>query len=91
MLENLATRPKWMGTYGAPSDQYAFACGYMTHFASDVFGHSYICSHVGDIFEITNDPEGAARHTALETYIKKHTPPFLDANGTNLGSHHNGT
>jgi hypothetical protein len=64
----------------------ALAYGYMTHASADVFSHTYVNQYAGDIF-ILADGETLAeqRHVALESYITKHTPPYLDNSGLDLG------
>ncbi|MGE5359634.1 MAG: zinc dependent phospholipase C family protein [Bacteroidales bacterium] len=69
-----------------PSPELAFAFGYLTHAASDVFGHSYINSYAGDIFVLTEDQEAALRHVAAETYIKDRNPALLSHTGEDLGA-----
>jgi len=63
----------------------AFAYGYLTHAAADVFAHTYVNSYAGDIFVLTDgEQEVELRHMALEEYIKDHNPPFRDAQGNDL-------
>lgn len=51
----------------------AFAAGYLTHAAGDVFAHTYVNHYAGG--EFTLDPAGnAARHILLESYLGKRTP-----------------
>jgi len=72
------------GYYGNESQ--AFAYGYLTHAASDIFAHSYINTYAGDIFLLgDHEQEVEFRHMALEGFIKLHNPPFLDQNGNDLG------
>lgn len=55
----------------------AFAYGFFSHAAADVFAHTYVNTYSGDIFELT-DGEAAVetRHLALESFIEGHTPPL---------------
>ena len=69
----------------------AFAYGYLTHAASDVFAHSYVNIYSGDIFDFGNgsaeDTEEELRHMALEAFVSEHMPPIVDNNGTELVAH----
>jgi hypothetical protein len=49
----------------------AFALGYLTHAAGDMFAHSLINYYTGGPFEL---PENGMRHTVLEGYIGQRTP-----------------
>lgn len=61
----------------APED-IAFAYGFVTHAASDMFAHSYINHYAGDIF-VLSDGETAVelRHFSLEKYIESRTPTLV--------------
>lgn len=59
----------------------AFAYGYLTHAASDMFAHTYVNTYSGDIFDLKDEQEVELRHMALEEYIKLHMPPITDNNG----------
>lgn len=69
----------------------AFAYGYLTHAASDVFAHSYVNIYSGDIFDFGDgtpeDTEEELRHMALEAFVSEHMPPIVDNNGTELVAH----
>lgn len=56
---------------GKPSAEIAFALGYMLHAAMDTWAHSYVNVYTGDLFSIVDNQEIAARHTAIETFIKQ--------------------
>lgn len=64
----------------------ALAYGYLSHASADVFSHTYVNQYSGDIF-LLFDGETLVeqRHMALEAFIGKHNPPFLDASGHDLG------
>lgn len=60
----------------------AFAYGYLTHGAQDMFGHTFINYYVGAKWGSFTTRESLyvdARHVALEAYVAKHTPPPLVA------------
>ncbi len=56
---------------GKPSAEIAFAFGYLLHAAMDTWAHSYVNVYTGDLFSIVDNQEIAARHTAIETFIKQ--------------------
>lgn len=49
----------------------AFAMGYMLHAAMDTWAHTYVNLYTGDLFSIVDNQEIAARHTAIENFIKE--------------------
>ena len=67
----------------------AFAYGYLTHAATDVFSHTYVDQYSGDVFELADDINESLvseyRHIKLEQFIADRTPPLRDVNGTLLG------
>lgn len=65
----------------------AFAFGYLTHAASDVFAHTYVNIYSGDIFAFDDGLEEELRHMALEAFVSKHMPPIRDNNGFVLQPH----
>ncbi len=52
----------------------AFAYGYMTHAAGDMFGHTYVNGYAGGVWDWGNMPL-VSRHVVLEGYVGLHTPP----------------
>lgn len=55
----------------------AFAYGFLTHGAQDMFGHTFINHYVGAKWGSFSTPESLkvdARHVVLEAYVAKHTP-----------------
>jgi len=78
------------------SEPQAFAFGYLTHAASDIFAHTYVNTYAGDIFLIDRDTDPAleveARHILIEAFIRNHNPAFTGApgpdgaSGPNIGS-----
>lgn len=53
----------------------AYQKGFLAHFASDTFAHSYVNHYAGDVFGITDDEiDVEKRHVAIEAYIDKHLP-----------------
>jgi len=55
----------------------AFAYGFLTHGAQDMFGHTFINHYVGAKYGSYTTPESLkadARHVVLESYVAKHTP-----------------
>lgn len=57
-------------------DELAFALGYLSHAASDVFAHTYVNSYSGDHWELKGENAVERRHFVLEGYIANKTPPF---------------
>jgi hypothetical protein len=51
----------------------AFAYGYLTHAAGDMFGHTYVNAKAGGIWDFAR-MDVVSRHVVLEGYIGKHTP-----------------
>ena len=64
--------------------QRAFAYGYLTHAAGDVFAHTYVNTYTGDFFDLADGQEAEIRHMALEEFMKKHMPPIRDVAGNTL-------
>jgi hypothetical protein len=60
----------------------AFAFGYATHAAGDVFAHTYVNTYTGDVFELFDgEIDVELRHMMLEDYIRRHMPPLVDPSG----------
>ena len=57
----------------------AFAVGYLTHAAGDVFAHTYVNYYTGGEFQLIPDPTNGIKHLILEGYIGKRTPQTLSA------------
>lgn len=49
----------------------AFAYGYLTHAAMDMWAHSYVNLYSGDVFSMTDEQEVEFRHMAIESLIKR--------------------
>lgn len=49
----------------------AFAYGYLTHAAMDMWAHSYVNLYSGDVFSLLDEQEVEFRHMAIETLIKR--------------------
>ncbi|CAN7480427.1 zinc dependent phospholipase C family protein [Phenylobacterium sp. LjRoot164] len=63
----------------------AFALGYLTHAAGDVFAHTYVNHYAGG--EFTLDPAmNAVKHLTLEGYIGERTPRTVNAFSTRIAS-----
>jgi len=82
---------EWLLKNANTPEEKAFAYGYLGHAASDIFAHTYVNQYAGSIFDLLDlnqDPQMDVefRHYLLESYIAEHNPPFLDANGTDLGN-----
>jgi len=59
--------------------QLAFAYGYLTHAAMDMWAHSYVNVYSGDVFSMTDEQEVEFRHMAIETLVKQtHRSIFTD-------------
>ena len=94
----MTTHPGVPGTEGWPTDRWlkhvlsrartprqnAFAYGYLTHAAADIFAHTYVNAYSGDIFDLEDGVENELRHTALEDYMKRRTPPIRNRAGAIL-------
>ena len=66
----------------------AFAYGYLTHAATDVFSHTYIDQYSGEVFSFENDTiVSEYRHIKLEQFIADRTPPLKDYEGNLLGDY----
>jgi hypothetical protein len=72
---------------GAPCN-IAFALGYATHAAGDIFGHTYVNLYSGDVFDLSDSDEPALRHVAVESFLARHIPPLVDATGQPVGALH---
>lgn len=62
---------------GAATPEVALAYGYLIHAAMDTWAHTYVNLYAGDTFEITRNQEVAARHVAIESFVKNVHAPFL--------------
>lgn len=62
----------------------AFAIGYLTHGAGDVFAHTFVNHFSGGEFLLIPDPTNAVKHLVLEGYIGKRTPQTINANSTRI-------
>ena len=63
----------------------AFAVGYITHAAGDMFAHTYVNHFSGGEFMLTPDPRNAVKHLVFEGYIGKRTPLAIDTFGPSAG------
>lgn len=64
----------------------AFAAGFLTHAAGDIYAHTLINTFAGGIFQIvpgTAQVPNAAKHLVMEGYIGQRTPDLLPVNGAN--------
>lgn len=76
MRHVLRTAREW-GPEGPERDRaLAFAYGYVTHAAGDVFGHSYVNAWAGGAWD-WGRPTVVRRHVVLEAYVGAHTPPTV--------------
>jgi hypothetical protein len=57
------------------SPEIAFAVGYMLHAAMDMWAHTYVNTYAGGAFELG---ENAARHMAIESFIKHRHQNLLE-------------
>ena len=64
----------------------ALAYGVLGHAAADVFAHTSVNQYAGDIFDLTDETLVEQRHVALESFISRFNPPFLNAAGQDLGA-----
>lgn len=65
----------WRGTAEERARVRAFAAGYLTHGAGDMFGHSYVNYYAGGDFNTSST--NFMRHLVLEGYIGQHCPKPL--------------
>ncbi|WP_299742557.1 zinc dependent phospholipase C family protein [uncultured Tateyamaria sp.] len=56
----------------------AFALGFASHVASDVFAHTFVNRYAGDVFELTEHEWAAIRHIHVESYVSNFLPGVLD-------------
>ena len=56
----------------------AFAYGYLTHAAMDMWAHSYVNLYSGDVFSMTDEQEVEFRHMAIESLIKRTHKSIFD-------------
>jgi hypothetical protein len=63
-------------------EQLSFAYGMATHFAADVFAHTYVNAYAGGCWNLTDADETVVeqRHFALEGFVALHNPPTPAAN-----------
>ncbi|MEM7234617.1 MAG: zinc dependent phospholipase C family protein, partial [Planctomycetota bacterium] len=60
-------------------EQIAFAYGFLSHAAGDVFAHTYVNMYAGDAFGILDgEQEVELRHFTLESYIAARHPDFRE-------------
>jgi hypothetical protein len=65
----------------------AFAYGFLTHAAADVFAHTYVNQYAGDIYLLTDgELDVEKRHFLLEGYIAQKMPPLVDADNNPMGA-----
>lgn len=69
---------------GATPQVQAFAIGYLTHGAGDVFAHTFVNHFSGGEFLLVPDPTNAIKHLVLEGYIGKRTPQAVNAVSTRI-------
>lgn len=62
----------WRGSADERAKVRAFAAGYLTHGAGDMFGHSFVNYYAGGDFNTTST--NFVRHLVLEGYIGQHCP-----------------
>lgn len=63
----------------------AFALGYLTHAAGDVFAHTYVNHFAGGEFALS-PPMNAVKHLTLEGYIGERTPQTINAFSRRIAS-----
>jgi hypothetical protein len=63
----------------------AFALGYLTHAAGDIFAHTYVNHFAGGEFALT-PPMNAIKHLTLEGYIGERTPQTINTFTTRIAS-----
>lgn len=56
----------------------AFAYGYLSHAAMDMWAHSYVNLYSGDVFSLMDEQEVEFRHMAIETLIKRTHQSIFD-------------
>lgn len=69
--------------------QLAFAYGYLSHAAADVWAHTYVNEYAGDIFSMLDgELTVERRHVLLESLISKSTPVLKDQNNAVVGNYY---
>jgi Zinc dependent phospholipase C len=66
---------------GLDDAELAFALGYLTHAASDVFAHTFVNKYAGDLFELQDHEWAAIRHIHIESFISNYLPPLKGLGG----------
>lgn len=56
----------------------AFAYGYLSHAAMDMWAHSYVNLYSGDVFSMLDEQEVEFRHMAIESLVKRTHQNILD-------------
>ncbi len=78
---------RWVFNGARSPGQLAFALGYLSHAAADVFAHTYVNLYAGGAWDLDiagiaeNDFEVELRHSILEEYIAARQPPMRDNQG----------
>lgn len=77
---------EWLGSKARTAEEISFFYGYTSHFAGDIFAHTYVNAYAGDVFDLTDkESDVERRHVALEKYIDAHLPPAMDPAGQVIG------
>ncbi|MGR9422193.1 zinc dependent phospholipase C family protein [Rhizobium leguminosarum] len=63
------------------AEDLAFALGYVTHAAGDVFAHTFVNKYAGDVFELQEHEWAAIRHIYIESFISNYLPPLKGLDG----------
>lgn len=72
LVRTRALRPLAAGESATVRErELAFAYGYLTHAAMDMWAHSYVNLYAGDVFSFMDEQEVEFRHMAIETFVKR--------------------
>ena len=76
-LRHVWTRARAWGDASEKNKVMAFAYGFLTHGAGDMFAHTWVNQIAEGAWVSFHGPDGitARRHVVLEGYVGKHTPP----------------
>lgn len=68
-------------------EEIAFAYGFLTHAAADIFAHTYINQYAGDVYYLTDgEIDVETRHFLMEGYIAERMPALVGVDGRPITS-----
>jgi uncharacterized protein YwgA len=76
---------EWLGYLASRAEghaEVAFTYGFASHFAGDIFAHSYVNGYAGAVFNLLDgESDVERRHVAIEKYLDLRMPPATDHAG----------